>query len=110
MIVREAIAGGWVRFEHMPGTENPADIFTKPLPWATMKHFVEPLMFWKGETYDDAQSTPEGSIIIQGTSLSSELPQGDRGAIKEVEVRTASARAPRQQASQPALGRMAPIF
>ena len=81
--VREAIAGGWVRFEHMPGTENPADIFTKPLPWATMKHFVEPLMFWKGETYDDAQSTPEGSIIIQGTSLSSELPQGDRGAYRE---------------------------
>ena len=95
--VREAIAGGWVRFEHMPGTENPADIFTKPLPWATMKHFVEPLMFWKGETYDDAQSTPEGSIIIQGTSLSSELPQGDGGALKEAEVRTGSARA-----SQPA--------
>jgi hypothetical protein len=30
--VREAIAGGWLRFEHIPGSENPADIFTKPLP------------------------------------------------------------------------------
>ena len=49
-------------------------------------------MFWKGETYDDAQSTPEGRIIIQGTSLSSELPQGDGGAFKEAEVRPASAR------------------
>ena len=39
-------------------------------------------------------------IIIQGTSLSSELPQGDRGAIKEAEVRTASART--STASQPA--------
>ena len=30
--VREAIASGWLRFEHVPGTENPADILTKPLP------------------------------------------------------------------------------
>ena len=35
--VREAVAGGWVRFEHIPGTENPADILTKPLPWFSLK-------------------------------------------------------------------------
>ena len=29
---REAIAAGIVRFEHIPGTENPADILTKALP------------------------------------------------------------------------------
>ena len=26
--VREAVAGGWVQFEHIPGAENPADILT----------------------------------------------------------------------------------
>eukprot|EP00977_Amphora_coffeiformis_P012602 scaffold3161_cov146-Amphora_coffeaeformis.AAC.2 len=31
--VREAIAGGWLRFEHIPGTENPADVLTKSLAW-----------------------------------------------------------------------------
>ena len=42
--VREAIAGGWLRFEHIPGTENPADIMTKPLPWFMLRVFVEPLL------------------------------------------------------------------
>ena len=60
--VREAVAGGWLRFEHLPGTENPADIFTKPLPWATMRTFVEPLLFWKGETAaPTGNPNPEGS-------------------------------------------------
>eukprot|EP00977_Amphora_coffeiformis_P024241 scaffold15162_cov84-Amphora_coffeaeformis.AAC.1 len=31
--VCEAIAGGWLRFEHIPGTENPADVLTKSLAW-----------------------------------------------------------------------------
>ena len=39
--VCEAVAGGWLRFEHMPGDQNPADIFTKSLPWATLRLFVE---------------------------------------------------------------------
>ena len=58
-------------------------------------------MFWKGETYDDAQSALEGSITVQGTSLSSEPSQGTRGALKEAEVRSASAR---PSASQPISG------
>ena len=44
--VREAVAGGWVRFEHIPGTENPVNILTKPLPWFSLKVFVEPLLLW----------------------------------------------------------------
>ena len=29
--VREAVPGGWVRFEHIPGAENPADIFDETI-------------------------------------------------------------------------------
>ncbi len=66
--VREAIAGGWLRFEHLPGTENPADIMTKSLPWFKMKVFVEPLLFWKGDTSEvpSRESIPEGSVTSPG--------------------------------------------
>ena len=62
--VREAIAGGWLRFEHIPGTENPADILTKALPWFKLRVFVEPLLMWKGDTNDAplVSPNPEGSI------------------------------------------------
>ena len=62
--VREAVAGGWLRFEHIPGTENPADIFTKALAWNVMGAFVEPLLLWKGETSQlpDETNHPEGSV------------------------------------------------
>jgi hypothetical protein len=72
--VREAVAGGWLRFEHIPGTENPADILTKPLPWFALRIFVEPLLLWKGDT-DDAPSGsfyPEGSDAGLGSTVPSE--------------------------------------
>ncbi len=76
--VREAVAGGWLRFEHIPGTENPADILTKPLPWYMLRVFVEPLLMWKGDTNDapTGSSDPEGSITGNApvTSPSRELP------------------------------------
>ena len=31
--VREAIASGFIRFEHIPSIDNPSDILTKSLPW-----------------------------------------------------------------------------
>eukprot|EP00977_Amphora_coffeiformis_P008390 scaffold1902_cov115-Amphora_coffeaeformis.AAC.3 len=42
--VREAIAGGWLRFEYIPGTENPADVLTKSLAWNVLKTYIEPLL------------------------------------------------------------------
>ena len=63
--VREAVAGGWIRFLHIPGTQNPSDMHTKPLPWAILKNFVLPLLFWKGDTSKDVPSgsqNPEGSV------------------------------------------------
>ena len=60
--VREAVAGGWLRFEHLPGTDNAADMFTKPLPWFTLRQYVEPLLFWKGET-----KTPSSGPVTEGS-------------------------------------------
>jgi hypothetical protein len=32
------------------GNQNPADVLTKFLPWATSWPLIEPILFWKGET------------------------------------------------------------
>eukprot|EP00977_Amphora_coffeiformis_P018288 scaffold6373_cov229-Amphora_coffeaeformis.AAC.1 len=42
---REAIAGGWLRFEHIPGTENPADVLTKSLAWNVLSDYGE-ILYW----------------------------------------------------------------
>ena len=54
---REAIAAGIVRFEHIPGSENAADMLTKALPHSTARIYVEPLLFWKGDTQDIGDRT-----------------------------------------------------
>jgi hypothetical protein len=48
--VRSAIAGGYIKFCHIDGNQNPADIFTKFLPFPALWPFVKPLLFWRGET------------------------------------------------------------
>ena len=48
--VRSAVATGLINFCHIPGVENPSDVMTKFLPWATMKDLIEPLLFTRGET------------------------------------------------------------
>ena len=60
--VRESIAAGIVRFEHITTGENPADIMTKALPWHKAHVHIEPLLFWKGETSNEPGMAPsEGS-------------------------------------------------
>ena len=67
--VGEAVAGGWLRFEHMPGTQNPSDVLTKPLGWNTLGPFVEPMLMWKGETDETSgNEIPEGSVAVSGPS------------------------------------------
>ena len=63
-----------MQFEHIPGTENPADILTKPLPWFMLKVYVEPLLLWKGDTANtpSGSSNPEGSDVNPG-SVPSEM-------------------------------------
>ena len=78
--MREAVAGGWVQFEHISGKENPANILTKPLPWFSLKVFVEPLLLWKGNTVDapSGTSNPEGSDTGPGERVPGEPPSHGR--------------------------------
>ena len=43
--VREAIAGGMMKFAHIPSEMNCADILTKPLPGPQFRELVTPLLF-----------------------------------------------------------------
>jgi hypothetical protein len=65
--VREAFAAGIIRFEHIAGIENPADVLTKPLPHYKACVFYDPILFWKGETTVPdpvlpSTALPEGSV------------------------------------------------
>ena len=73
--VRAAVAAGVVRFEFLPGTENPSDCLTKSLPHHVARNHLEPLLFWKGEmmqeTEDPTRVNQEGSdeFILAAPSL-----------------------------------------
>ena len=41
--VREAVAGGFIRLEHISTDQNPADILMKSLPWHKAWVHVEPI-------------------------------------------------------------------
>ena len=86
--VREAIAGGWLRFEHIPGTQNPSDILTKPLAWSVLRQYVEPMLLWKGDTADapSGSSNPEGSDANPGHEQS----RDEIGVTDDARVRSAS--------------------
>jgi len=46
--VREAVAAKVIRFHHVPGKSNPADILSKHFAYADVRPLLEPIMFWKG--------------------------------------------------------------
>ena len=48
--VREAIAGKIIRFFHIRGENNPADIVSKHWGQAQVWHLIQPLLFYSGET------------------------------------------------------------
>jgi hypothetical protein len=113
--VREAIAGGWLRFEHIPGTENPADVLTKSLAWNVLKTYIEPLLFWKGETSDapSGSPNPEGSITSPGhetplasgvsTNVSVDVDTRQHDSEADVDARQHD---PGQDQDQPAFNRL----
>ena len=45
-----AIAAGIVRFHHVRGTYNPADILTKHWDYASVREVLKPLLFWHADT------------------------------------------------------------
>ena len=68
--VREAIAAGFIRFEFIEGSQNPADILTKPLGHATAWPFIDTMLFRKGETEASANCVQRGvSTSPTGNSM-----------------------------------------
>ena len=48
--VREAIAAGMIRFHHIPGATNPADILSKHWDYSTIWPVLKPILFHEGDT------------------------------------------------------------
>ena len=47
---REAIASDMISFHHLPGHLNPADILSKHWGYSQVWTFLQPLLFWRGNT------------------------------------------------------------
>ena len=58
---REAIAAGILRFYHIKGKLNPADILTKHWTLASVWAVLKPLLFWQGDTADLATAANDAS-------------------------------------------------
>ena len=65
--VREAQTAGIVRFVHIDGKENPADILTKPRSSRDWYRLMKPLIFWR---HTDLGST----VNVEGSDSRSPLP------------------------------------
>ena len=50
--VREAIAAGIIKFIHIPGDQNPADICSKHWGYQQVWKMLKALLFWEGDTMD----------------------------------------------------------
>jgi len=50
--VREAIAAAIIGFYHIDGNENAADILSKYWGFRQIWKFLQPLLFWRGDTKD----------------------------------------------------------
>jgi len=48
--VRSAIAAKVLRFLHIPGKNNPADILSKTWGYSDIWHLLKPILFWPGNT------------------------------------------------------------
>ena len=59
--VCQAIASGFICFDHISTDQNPADILTKFFPCHKACIHDEQLLFWKGESSTDDMSPSEGS-------------------------------------------------
>jgi len=60
--VREAIAAGIIAFYYKKGKDNPADILSKHWAYNDIKHLLQPILYWMGNTEDYGKN-------IQGNKL-----------------------------------------
>ena len=72
--VRALIASGVLKFTHIPGENNPADILTKHWGHSQIWPLLKPLLFYQGDTADliedTSPSTREGSNVNPVVSTS----------------------------------------
>jgi hypothetical protein len=63
-----------MRFHHVRGKLNPADILSKHWDYTSIWNVLKPLMFWQGDTKELVLPFPEEKIVTkQGTAS----PKGD---------------------------------
>jgi hypothetical protein len=67
--VREAVTAGIIRFHHVRGKLNPADILSKHWDYTSIWKVLKPLMFWQGDTKELVLPFLEEEIVTkQGTA------------------------------------------
>ena len=68
---RYAIAADIIRFYHISGETNPADILSKHWDYASVWSQLKPLLFWIGDT---AELDEKGNLIVAGNEEESGKP------------------------------------
>jgi protein involved in ribonucleotide reduction len=56
--VREAIAAGILRFIHISGKLNPADVLSKHCGFPQLMPLIRPILFWRGEATRTEEDVP----------------------------------------------------
>jgi hypothetical protein len=72
--VREAVAAGIMRFHHVRGKLNPADILSKHWDYTSIWNVLKPFMFWQGDTKELVLPLPEEEIVTKQGTVN---PKGD---------------------------------
>jgi hypothetical protein len=61
-----------MRFHHVRGKPNPADILSKHWDYTSIWKVLKPLMFWQGETKEFVLPFPEEEIVTKPDTAVSE--------------------------------------
>ena len=72
---RDAIAAGIVRFYHIAGKLNPADVVSKHWDFPSVRPLLRPLLFWEGDTAKIEE--------FDKAKMGRQIPKKDRQPIHE---------------------------
>ena len=72
--VREAIAAGIIRFHHIPGHTNPADILSKHWDYPSVWPQLRPLLFYHGDTAELVQE----SKVEEASNAKEQVGEADK--------------------------------
>ena len=66
---RFAIAAGIVRFHHVRGTHNPADVLTKHWDYSSVKEVLKPMLYWHDDTAELVKAEDEMLATVASTPV-----------------------------------------